>query len=171
MRSFASSVFSSRRSLRYPDRSSILPIAIETVSVLAVSARPAMRSRKARSEVTARFPSLPSSTANTSLAQRERAELTSARPAASSGGASQPSVLPIAVLLDDGGRRVENDLRRAIVLLEPDDLRAAEVRFEIQDVPEVRAAPLVDRLVGIADDGDVPVDPGEMFDQQVLRPV
>ena len=43
--------------------------------------------------------------------------------------------------------------------------------LEIEDVAQVGAAPLVDRLVGIADDAEVAVDFGEPPDQQVLRPV
>ena len=64
----------------------------------------------------------------------------------------QPLVLAVAVLLDDGGRGVEDHLGRAVVLLEPDDLGVAEVVVEVDDVAQVGAAPLVDRLVGIADD-------------------
>ncbi len=257
-----------------------------------------MRSRKARSDVTARLPSLPSSTAYTRRAQSERAELTSARPAASSGGASacdlpgvdrlqrihdaladaagrhvdhaaqadvvvrvddqlqvgervldflalvepdasddlvrdafphqlifdrarlrvraiehgrhrvhvvhprlldrsddeigllelvaapevddllaafpvgpQPLVLAVAVLLDDRRGGVEDDLRGAVVLLEPDGLRLAEIGLEVEDVAQVGAAPLVDRLIGVADDGDVAMRPGEVADQQVLRTI
>ena len=83
----------------------------------------------------------------------------------------QPLVLAVTVLPDDGGGGVEDDLGGAIVLLEADGRRLREIAFEIEDVAEVRAAPLVDRLVGIADDREVAVDFGEAANQQVLRPV
>ena len=50
-------------------------------------------------------------------------------------------------------------------------MRVAEVVLEVEDVAQVGAAPLVDRLVGIADDREVAMDLGEPADQQVLRPV
>ena len=80
-------------------------------------------------------------------------------------------VLAVAVLADDGRRGVEDDLRRAVVALELDDRRFGEVVLEVEDVAEVGAAPLVDRLVRIADDAQVAMDLGEAADQQVLRPV
>ena len=83
----------------------------------------------------------------------------------------QPLVLAVAVAADDGGGRIEDRLRRAVVLLEPDDLRVAEVPLEVEDVAQVGAAPLVDRLVRIADDRDVAVRLGQPANQQVLRPV
>ncbi len=83
----------------------------------------------------------------------------------------EPLVLAVAVLADHRRRGVENDLRRAIVLLEADDLRLGKVVLEVEDVAEVGAAPLVDRLIGIADDREIAVDLGEAADQQVLRPV
>ena len=83
----------------------------------------------------------------------------------------EPLLLAVAVLLDDRRGGVEDHLRRAVVLLEPDDLRVGEVGLEVEDVAQVRAAPLVDRLVGIADDAQVAVDLGEPPDQQVLRAV
>ena len=43
--------------------------------------------------------------------------------------------------------------------------------LEVEDVPEVGAAPLVDRLVRVADDAEVAMMLGEPLDQQVLRPV
>ena len=69
----------------------------------------------------------------------------------------EPLVLAVAVLADDRGRRVEDDLRRAVVAFELDDLRLGEVLLEVEDVPQVGAAPLVDRLVRIADDAQVAV--------------
>ena len=72
---------------------------------------------------------------------------------------------------DDRRRRVEDDLRRAVVPLELDGRHFGKVVLEVEDVAQVGAAPLVDRLVRIADDAQVAVDFGEPPDQQVLRPV
>ncbi len=47
-----------------------------------------------------------------------------------------------------GGKDVR---RRAVVLLEPDDLRAGEILFEAEDVRDLGAAPAVDRLIVVAD--------------------
>ncbi len=80
-------------------------------------------------------------------------------------------VLPVAILLDDRGRRVEDHLRRPVVLFEAHDARLGKVVLEVEDVPEVRSAPLVDRLVRIADDRQVAMDLGEPLDEHVLRTV
>ena len=66
-------------------------------------------------------------------------------------------VLAVPVLADHRRRGVEDHLRRAIVLLEADDLRFRKIALEVEDVLEVGAAPLVDRLIGISDDGEVPM--------------
>ena len=83
----------------------------------------------------------------------------------------QPLVLAVAVLLDDGGRGVQDHLGRSVVLLEPDGLGVPEVVVEVHQVAQVGAAPLVDRLIGIADDREVAPRRGEVADEQVLRPV
>ena len=75
------------------------------------------------------------------------------------------------VLRDDRVRGVEDQLRRAVVLLELDDRRVGPVALEVEDVADVRAAPAVDRLVVVADDREVAVLRGERLDPQVLRPV
>ena len=80
-------------------------------------------------------------------------------------------VLAVAVLADDGRRRVENDLRRSVVALELDGFRLGKVLFEVEEVAQVGAAPFVDGLIGIAHDAQVAVDLGEPADQQVLGPV
>ena len=54
-------------------------------------------------------------------------------------------------------RRLEDRVRRAVVLLERDRLRAGEVALELEDVADVGAAERVDRLVRVADGADVPV--------------
>ena len=91
------------------------------------------------------------------------------RPAALVG----PELLvgPLGVPRDDGVGRVEDQLGRAVVLLELDDRRVRVVALEVEDVPDVGAAPAVDRLVVVADDGEVAVLRGERPDPEVLRPV
>ncbi len=53
-----------------------------------------------------------------------------------------------AVVADDGVGGVEDRLRRAVVLLELDDLRVRERVLEFEDVRDVRAPEAVDRVVG-----------------------
>ena len=65
--------------------------------------------------------------------------------------------LRAALLRDDRVGGVEDQLRRAVVLLELHDRRVREVALEVEDVAEVRAAPGVDRLVVVADDAQVAV--------------
>ena len=67
--------------------------------------------------------------------------------------------------------RVENDLGRPVVAFELDDRDFRKVVLEIENVAEVGAAPLVDRLIRIADDREVAVHLRQAPDQQVLRPV
>ena len=64
-------------------------------------------------------------------------------------------VLARAVARDDRVRGVEDQLRRAVVLLELDDGRVRVVALEVEDVAQVGAAPRVDRLVVVADDREV----------------
>src|SRR5207249_1773295 len=52
----------------------------------------------------------------------------------------EPLVLPRDVVGDHRGGERENPLRRAIVLLEPDDPGARIVRLEVEDVPDVRSS-------------------------------
>ena len=58
---------------------------------------------------------------------------------------------------------------RAVILLEPDDLRAGEVLFEAQDVGDLGAAPRIDRLVVVADAAEVAARLGEQLQPLVLR--
>ena len=46
-------------------------------------------------------------------------------------------------------------MRRAIVLLEANSFCVGKLFLEVEDVADVRAAPLVDRLVFVADDADI----------------
>ena len=66
---------------------------------------------------------------------------------------------------------VEDELGRAVVLLELDDRRVGVVALEVEDVADVGAAPAVDRLVVVADDRQVAVLRGQRPDPEVLRPV
>src|SRR6185369_16366175 len=75
------------------------------------------------------------------------------------------------IVLYDGARGVENRLRRAVVLLEPNDLCVWEMLFEIEDVADVRAAPLVDRLIFVAHDADVLTLFSNQTDQRELERV
>ena len=81
------------------------------------------------------------------------------------------------VLRDDGVRGGEDVLRRAVVLFEEDRARTREVALELFDVADRRTAEGVDRLVGVADDGELggrdPVlaVPDEETDEHVLRVV
>jgi len=75
------------------------------------------------------------------------------------------------VLRDDGVGRAQDGGRRAVVLLEGNQARAGKVVGELVDVPNAGAAPLVDRLVGIAHGAHVAVRRGEQLHQLVLRRV
>ena len=79
--------------------------------------------------------------------------------------------LAVAVVLDHRVRGAEDRVRRAVVLLERDRLRAREVALEVEDVVDVGAAEAVDRLVRVADGEHVPVLRGEQLQQPVLRVV
>jgi len=68
-------------------------------------------------------------------------------------------------------RRVEDPLRRPVVLLELDNLRIGVVALEVEDVADVGAAPAEDRLVVIANDGEVLLEPREVPQENVLGTV
>ena len=78
---------------------------------------------------------------------------------------------PLGVAGHDGMGGVEDQLRRAVVPLQLHDGRVGIVALEVEDVPDVRAAPAIDRLVVVTDDREVPVPGRERPDPQVLRPV
>jgi hypothetical protein len=79
--------------------------------------------------------------------------------------------LALAVVLDQRVRGAENRVGRAVVLLERDRPRLAEVALELEDVANVGASERVDRLVRIADGADVAVLLGQQLQQAVLRVV
>src|ERR1035438_3800660 len=56
--------------------------------------------------------------------------------------------------LDGAGRR-ENVLGGAVVLLQADGFGLGVVAFEVQNVPDVGAAPAIDRLVFVAHHADI----------------
>ncbi len=91
------------------------------------------------------------------------------RPAAVVG--PQLLVLARAVARDHPVGGVEDQLGRAVVLLELDDGGVGPVALEVEDVAQVGAAPRVDRLVVVADHAQVAVAGGQRADPQVLRPV
>ena len=62
----------------------------------------------------------------------------------------------------------ENVAARAVVALEPDDLRTRKIPLEAQDIVDVRAPPAVDRLVVVADAAQIAVGPGEQAQPQIL---
>ncbi len=83
----------------------------------------------------------------------------------------RPELLVLArrVPADDRVGGVEDELGRAVVLLELDDGRTRLVPLEVEDVAQVRPAPAVDRLVVVADHAQVVVLRRERPDPQVLR--
>ena len=62
----------------------------------------------------------------------------------------------VAVVPDHGVGGGEDRLRRAVVLLELDDMRVGEVLLEVEDVADIRSAESVDRLRVIADHREIP---------------
>ena len=68
-----------------------------------------------------------------------------------------PQVLRLAVRIagDDRVGRGQDRLGRAVVLLQQDRGRVRVVALELEDVADRRAAERVDRLVGVADDGQL----------------
>ena len=62
-------------------------------------------------------------------------------------------------------------LGAAVIALERDDPAAREVFLELEDVREVRAAPSVNRLIGVAGDAEVGVLDRERPDDRVLGQV
>ena len=84
-----------------------------------------------------------------------------------------PQVLLLAprVVDDDRVGRVEDHLGAAVVLVEHDRGDVLERLLELRDVADVGAAAAVDRLVAVADDGDLAVVGGEEQGDLVLRHV
>ena len=110
-----------------------------------------------------RSPAKPSSTSIAISAATKRASACSSSTSSTRTGLAlaelRPEVLrlALAVVRDDGVGRLQDRVRRAVVLLERDRARPAEVALELEDVADVGAAEGVDRLVRVADGADVPV--------------
>jgi len=83
----------------------------------------------------------------------------------------EPLVLARGVVPDDRVRGVEDPLGAAVVLLELHHHGVGVVTLEVEDVADVRTAPGEDRLVVVADDGEVLTEPREVPQQHVLRTV
>ena len=77
----------------------------------------------------------------------------------------------VAVVRDHRVGRREDRLRRAVVLLELDDVGVGEVVLEVEDVADVGAAEAVDRLRVVADDGEVAPLARQQRQPAVLRVV
>ncbi len=77
----------------------------------------------------------------------------------------------LGVRTDRDVREVEDLRRRPVVLFEPNDRGLREVALEVENVPNVRAAPAVDRLIVVTDDHDVRVLATDQLHEPVLRAV
>ncbi len=75
------------------------------------------------------------------------------------------------VRADDDVRQIEDLRRGAVVLLEAHDRCVGEILVEVQDVPDVGAAPPIDGLVVVTHDAHVAVLAAEQLDQLVLGAV
>ena len=80
-------------------------------------------------------------------------------------------VLALPVVIDHRRGQREDAPGRAIILLELHHPCARIVLLEVEDVPDVRAAPAVNTLVRISDDAHVPVLAGQEPDDPVLGAV
>ncbi len=82
-------------------------------------------------------------------------------------GLAQPAL----ILRDQARGRAQYGPRGAVVLFKTDDLRAGEILLEAQDVADLGPAPRIDRLVVIADAGDVAVALGQEAQPKILGDV
>src|SRR5690606_4561388 len=62
----------------------------------------------------------------------------------------------------------ENRLRRTVIPLEPHDLRTAELRLKVQDVPDIRPPERIDALIVITHHRDVSVRLRQQAQQKEL---
>ena len=79
--------------------------------------------------------------------------------------------LSAAVVADYRIRRVQNVPLAPVVLLQLDDLRLRKIRLKVQDVPDIRPAPLVNALVVVPDHAQIVVPVRQLADQPVLNMV
>jgi len=77
----------------------------------------------------------------------------------------------LGVARDDRVGGAQDVAGRSVVLLELDHARAGVVALEVEDVADVGAAPLVDRLVLVADHGDAAGAPRQAAHQTILHAV
>ena len=122
-----------------------------------VEAEPPRRCMPSISSPTRRASSGPSQTPMTGPSRRRRLSVHSVLPRRPALWAMRPV---------GGGEDVRG---RAVILLEPDDLRAGKVLLEAQDVGDLGAAPGIDRLVVVADAAEVAARLGEQLQPHVLR--
>ena len=80
------------------------------------------------------------------------------------------SLAPL-VVADDGVGRVQNVLRGAVILLQPDGAGALVLLFKAENVADVRAAETVNALVVVAHHADIVPFVGQKAGQQVLQVV
>ena len=74
-------------------------------------------------------------------------------------------------MADDGVGRVQNVLRGAVILLQPDGAGALVLFFKAEDVADIRAAETVNALVVVAHHADIMPLVGQKTGQQVLQVV
>ena len=74
-----------------------------------------------------------------------------------------PELFALSTLIigDDGVGRVQDRLRRTVVLLQPDDLRAAVLRLKAENILDRSAAEFIDALVVIANDANILISAGK----------
>src|SRR2546426_5402472 len=79
--------------------------------------------------------------------------------------------LPRRIMFHDGARHAQNVLRGAVILLEFDGSGSRKVFLETQYVSYIRSAKLVNGLVFVSNDEDIPVARREQAEELVLGPV
>src|ERR1700690_1870012 len=75
----------------------------------------------------------------------------------------------IGIVGDNSGSGIEDGLRGAVILFQPDDLRSGEILGKALQIAGARPAPAVDRLVLVADDTHVLARAGQKAYQLFLR--
>ena len=79
--------------------------------------------------------------------------------------------LAVEAVLDNEVGGVQNGLCRTIILLQNDNLCLRIIALESQNVAHIRAAPAVNRLVGVANHADILIFFGKLPRQNVLRKI
>ena len=78
---------------------------------------------------------------------------------------------PLLVLVDDGVGDIEDVPGGTEVLLQPDDPDVVELLRELEDVLDPRAAPGIEHLVIVADDGEIGIVVGDLLQPSELEAV